>query len=89
MICQKFNLLKISVIAFNDCFILFSLQTVEPTGKRFLLAVDVSASMNQRVLGSVLNASAVAAAMCMVRTLEAVCSFCHPEKMLLWAEMYT
>ncbi|CAD7691060.1 unnamed protein product [Nyctereutes procyonoides] len=34
-----------------------------PTGKRFLLAIDVSASMNQRVLGSVLNASTVAAAM--------------------------
>ncbi|XP_004706709.1 60 kDa SS-A/Ro ribonucleoprotein [Echinops telfairi] len=43
-------------------------KTVEPTGKRFLLAVDVSASMNQRVLGSVLNASAVAAAMCMIVT---------------------
>lgn len=43
-------------------------KTVEPTGKRFLLAVDVSASMNQRVLGTVLNASTVAAAMCMVVT---------------------
>lgn len=43
-------------------------KTIEPTGKRFLLAVDVSASMNQRVLGSVLNASTVAAAMCMVVT---------------------
>ncbi|CAM4591957.1 unnamed protein product [Lepidochelys olivacea] len=41
-------------------------KTVEPTGKRFLLAVDVSASMTQKVLGSVLNASTVAAAMCMV-----------------------
>nr|XP_006129201.1 60 kDa SS-A/Ro ribonucleoprotein isoform X1 [Pelodiscus sinensis]XP_006129202.1 60 kDa SS-A/Ro ribonucleoprotein isoform X1 [Pelodiscus sinensis]XP_006129203.1 60 kDa SS-A/Ro ribonucleoprotein isoform X1 [Pelodiscus sinensis]XP_025043566.1 60 kDa SS-A/Ro ribonucleoprotein isoform X1 [Pelodiscus sinensis] len=41
-------------------------KTVEPTGKRFLLAVDVSASMSQRVLGSVLSASTVAAAMCMV-----------------------
>ncbi|KAG6933775.1 TROVE domain family member 2 [Chelydra serpentina] len=41
-------------------------KTVEPTGKRFLLAVDVSGSMTQRVLGSVLNASTVAAAMCMV-----------------------
>lgn len=38
-------------------------KTVEPTGKRFLLAVDVSGSMDQRVLGSVLNASTVAAAM--------------------------
>lgn len=46
---------------------LFSFQTVEPTGKRFLLAVDVSASMTQKVLGSVLSASTVAAAMCMVR----------------------
>ncbi|KAB0394967.1 hypothetical protein E2I00_000634 [Balaenoptera physalus] len=43
-------------------------KTVEPAGKRFLLAIDVSASMNQRVLGSVLNASTVAAAMCMVVT---------------------
>ncbi|XP_060058461.1 RNA-binding protein RO60-like [Erinaceus europaeus] len=43
-------------------------NTIEPTGKRFLLAVDVSASMNQRVLGSVLNASTVAAAMSMVVT---------------------
>ncbi|NWW92808.1 RO60 protein, partial [Rhynochetos jubatus] len=41
-------------------------KTVEPTGKRFLIAVDVSASMTQKVLGSVLNASTVAAAMCMV-----------------------
>ncbi|XP_053549059.1 RNA-binding protein RO60 [Bombina bombina] len=43
-------------------------KMVEPTGKRFLLAVDVSASMNQRVLGSILNASTVAAAMCMLVT---------------------
>ncbi|XP_069087725.1 RNA-binding protein RO60 isoform X2 [Pleurodeles waltl] len=40
-------------------------EVIEPTGKRFLLAVDVSASMTQRVLGSVLSASTVAAAMCM------------------------
>nr|XP_006010530.1 PREDICTED: 60 kDa SS-A/Ro ribonucleoprotein isoform X2 [Latimeria chalumnae] len=39
---------------------------VEPTGKRFLLAVDVSGSMSQTVLGSILSASTVAAAMCMV-----------------------
>ncbi|XP_003224865.1 RNA-binding protein RO60 isoform X1 [Anolis carolinensis] len=41
-------------------------KTVEPTEKRFLLAVDVSASMSQKVSGSVLNASTVAAAMCML-----------------------
>nr|XP_034977756.1 60 kDa SS-A/Ro ribonucleoprotein isoform X1 [Zootoca vivipara]XP_034977757.1 60 kDa SS-A/Ro ribonucleoprotein isoform X1 [Zootoca vivipara]XP_034977758.1 60 kDa SS-A/Ro ribonucleoprotein isoform X1 [Zootoca vivipara]XP_034977759.1 60 kDa SS-A/Ro ribonucleoprotein isoform X1 [Zootoca vivipara] len=41
-------------------------KTVEPTGKRFMLAIDVSDSMFQKVLGSVLNASTVAATMCMV-----------------------
>ncbi|XP_058698559.1 RNA-binding protein RO60 isoform X2 [Poecile atricapillus] len=41
-------------------------KTLEPTGKRFVIAVDVSASMTQKVLGSVLNASTVAAVMCMV-----------------------
>ncbi|XP_044295097.1 60 kDa SS-A/Ro ribonucleoprotein isoform X2 [Varanus komodoensis] len=41
-------------------------KTVEPTEKRFLLAIDVSDSMFQKVLGSVLNANTVAAAMCMV-----------------------
>ncbi|NWW36347.1 RO60 protein, partial [Panurus biarmicus] len=40
-------------------------KTLEPTGKRFVIAVDVSASMTQKVLGSVLNASTVAAVMCM------------------------
>lgn len=39
---------------------------MEPTGKRFVVAVDVSASMTQKVLGSVLNANTVAAIMCMV-----------------------
>lgn len=48
-------------------FCLLFFQTVEPTGKRFVIAVDVSASMTQKVLGSVLNASTVAAVMCMVR----------------------
>ncbi|NWU95051.1 RO60 protein, partial [Upupa epops] len=43
-------------------------KTLEPTGKRFLLAVDVSASMTQNVFGSTLSASTVAAAMCMVVT---------------------
>ncbi|XP_015491183.1 60 kDa SS-A/Ro ribonucleoprotein isoform X2 [Parus major] len=41
-------------------------KTLEPTGKRFVIAVDVSGSMTQKVLGSVLNASTVAAVMCMV-----------------------
>ncbi|KAM4722132.1 RNA-binding protein RO60 [Rhinophrynus dorsalis] len=41
-------------------------KMVEPTGKRFLLAIDVSGSMEQQVLGSILNASTVAAAMCML-----------------------
>ncbi|XP_053324606.1 RNA-binding protein RO60 isoform X2 [Spea bombifrons] len=41
-------------------------KMVEPTGKRFLLAIDVSASMDQLVLGSTINASTVAAAMCML-----------------------
>lgn len=57
---------------------------MEPTGKRFLLAIDVSASMNQRVLGSVLNASTVAAAMCMVRTPKTIKNFSHPKKCLMW-----
>ncbi|XP_060088361.1 RNA-binding protein RO60 isoform X2 [Heteronotia binoei] len=43
-----------------------SFLTIEPTERRFLIAVDVSDSMSQKVLGSVLNASTVAAAMCMV-----------------------
>ncbi|KAL1774857.1 60 kDa SS-A/Ro ribonucleoprotein [Sigmodon hispidus] len=43
-------------------------KTIEPTGKRFLLAVDISASMDRRVSGSMLNANTVAAAMCMVVT---------------------
>uniref|UniRef100_A0A8C5QHC0 Ro60, Y RNA binding protein n=1 Tax=Leptobrachium leishanense TaxID=445787 RepID=A0A8C5QHC0_9ANUR len=41
-------------------------KMVEPTGKTFVLAIDVSASMDQQVLGSILNASTVAAAMCMI-----------------------
>ncbi|KAG8436374.1 hypothetical protein GDO86_007465 [Hymenochirus boettgeri] len=41
-------------------------KIVEPTGQRFVLAVDVSASMHQKVLGSILNASMVAAAMAML-----------------------
>ncbi|XP_051854689.1 RNA-binding protein RO60 isoform X1 [Antechinus flavipes] len=55
------DILKALNTAFYKTF-----KTVEPTGKRFLLAVDVSGSMDQRVLGSILNASTIAAAMCMV-----------------------
>ncbi|XP_064371821.1 RNA-binding protein RO60 [Dromaius novaehollandiae] len=54
------------ILAALDATFYKTFKTVEPTGKRFLLAVDVSASMTQKVLGSVLNASTVAAAMCMV-----------------------
>ncbi|XP_048846006.1 60 kDa SS-A/Ro ribonucleoprotein [Brienomyrus brachyistius] len=45
--------------AFNKCFV-----NVEPTGKRFVLAVDVCMS-NSLVLGSHLNATTAAAAMTM------------------------
>ncbi|KAG8132772.1 hypothetical protein E2320_010611 [Naja naja] len=41
-------------------------KALEPMGKRILVAVDVSDSMLQKVFGSVLNASTIAAAMCMV-----------------------
>ncbi|XP_063283019.1 RNA-binding protein RO60 [Pelobates fuscus] len=41
-------------------------KIVEPVGKTFVLAIDVSGSMDQQVLGSILNASTVAAAMCML-----------------------
>ncbi|NWX99183.1 RO60 protein, partial [Nothoprocta ornata] len=54
------------ILAALDASFYKTFKTIEPTGKRFLLAVDVSASMTQKVLGSVLNASTVAAAMCMV-----------------------
>ncbi|ETE63338.1 60 kDa SS-A/Ro ribonucleoprotein, partial [Ophiophagus hannah] len=43
-----------------------SFKALEPMGKRILVAVDVSDSMLQKVFGSVLNASTIAAAMCMV-----------------------
>ncbi len=46
---------------------LYSFQFVEPTGKRFLLAVDVSASMDCNVLGSeAVTAHTASAAMAMV-----------------------
>jgi len=43
------------------------LQTVEATGKRFLVAVDVSSSLSSVTHGSSISTVAVAAAMCMVR----------------------
>ncbi|XP_058034074.1 RNA-binding protein RO60 isoform X1 [Ahaetulla prasina] len=43
-----------------------SFKALEPMGKRILVAVDVSDSMLQKVFGSVLNASTIAATMCMV-----------------------
>jgi len=42
------------------------LQYVEPTGKRFLLAVDVSGSMSCPVSGSSISCACAAAAMAMV-----------------------
>ncbi|XP_070602435.1 RNA-binding protein RO60 isoform X2 [Erythrolamprus reginae] len=45
-----------------------SFKALEPMGKRILVAVDVSDSMLQKVFGSVLNASTIAAIMCMVVT---------------------
>nr|XP_023662168.1 60 kDa SS-A/Ro ribonucleoprotein [Paramormyrops kingsleyae]XP_023662169.1 60 kDa SS-A/Ro ribonucleoprotein [Paramormyrops kingsleyae]XP_023662170.1 60 kDa SS-A/Ro ribonucleoprotein [Paramormyrops kingsleyae] len=46
--------------AFNKC-----LMNVEPTGKRFVVAVDVCMSANSTVLGSYLNATTAAAAITM------------------------
>ncbi|KAG2461255.1 60 kDa SS-A/Ro ribonucleoprotein [Polypterus senegalus] len=42
-----------------------SFKNVEPTGKRFVLGVDVSGSMSDRVLGSPVSCRNAAAAMCM------------------------
>uniref|UniRef100_A0A672SXN0 TROVE domain-containing protein n=1 Tax=Sinocyclocheilus grahami TaxID=75366 RepID=A0A672SXN0_SINGR len=44
-----------------------SISTVEPTGKRFLVAVDVSSSLSSVTHGSSISTVAVAAAMCLVR----------------------
>ncbi|XP_043942712.1 60 kDa SS-A/Ro ribonucleoprotein [Protopterus annectens] len=54
------------IVAALDYAFYNTFENVEPTGKRFLLAVDVSGSMSQTVLGSQLSASTVAAAMTMV-----------------------
>ncbi|KAI5934745.1 60 kDa SS-A/Ro ribonucleoprotein [Manis javanica] len=59
--CPDEEILKALDAAFYKTF-----KTVEPAGKRFLLAIDVSAFMNQRVVGSILNASTVAAMMYIV-----------------------
>ncbi|KAM8930350.1 RNA-binding protein RO60 [Pelodytes ibericus] len=55
-----------SIIEALDNSFYKTFKMVEPTGKCFLLAIDVSGSMDQQVLGSILNASTVAAAMCML-----------------------
>ncbi|XP_057190072.1 60 kDa SS-A/Ro ribonucleoprotein [Triplophysa rosa] len=51
-----------------DCAFGRSLSTVEPTGKRFLVAVDVSSSLSSVAHGSSISTVAIAAAMCMVLT---------------------
>lgn len=49
-----------------DCAFCKTISTVEPTGKRFLVAVDVSSSLSSVTHGSSISTVAVAAAMCMV-----------------------
>uniref|UniRef100_A0A8C2EV03 Ro60, Y RNA binding protein n=1 Tax=Cyprinus carpio TaxID=7962 RepID=A0A8C2EV03_CYPCA len=49
-----------------DCAFSRSISTVEPTGKRFLVAVDVSSSLSSVTHGSSISSVAVAAAMCLV-----------------------
>lgn len=49
-----------------ECAFCKSISTVEPTGKRFLVAVDVSSSLSSVAHGSSINTVAIAAAMCMV-----------------------
>uniref|UniRef100_A0A8C9WLE1 RNA-binding protein RO60 n=1 Tax=Scleropages formosus TaxID=113540 RepID=A0A8C9WLE1_SCLFO len=48
-------------IAFSKCFV-----NVEPTGKRFVLGVDVSTAVSSTVLGSYVSTTATAAVMSMV-----------------------
>ncbi|KAL2097985.1 hypothetical protein ACEWY4_007192 [Coilia grayii] len=49
--------------AFNQCF-----KNVKPTGKRFVIGVDVSASLSSTALGSSVSAAMAAAVMSMVIT---------------------
>ncbi|XP_048019892.1 60 kDa SS-A/Ro ribonucleoprotein isoform X1 [Megalobrama amblycephala] len=49
-----------------DCAFCKTISMVEPTGKRFLVAVDVSSSLSSVTHGSSISTVAVAAAMCMV-----------------------
>ncbi|XP_062337716.1 RNA-binding protein RO60-like [Osmerus eperlanus] len=55
------DILKTLESAFYKCFI-----NVEPMGKRFVVAVDISTSLNSTVLGSLVNSVVAAAAMTMV-----------------------
>ncbi|KAK2901393.1 hypothetical protein Q8A67_009508 [Cirrhinus molitorella] len=49
-----------------DCAFCKSVSIVEPTGKRFLVAVDVSSSLSSVTHGSSISTVAVATAMCLV-----------------------
>ncbi|XP_026062751.1 RNA-binding protein RO60 isoform X2 [Carassius auratus] len=49
-----------------DCAFSRSISTVEATGKRFLVAVDVSSSLSSVTHGSSISSVAAAAAMCLV-----------------------
>lgn len=50
-----------------NLFLLPTPQNVEPTGKRFVVAVDVCMSASSMLLGSHLTATTAAAAIAMVR----------------------
>lgn len=54
------------IIQAMDCAFSKSLSNVEPTGKRFMVGVDVSACLHSLALGSSISSVAVAAAMSMV-----------------------
>ncbi|XP_051716494.1 60 kDa SS-A/Ro ribonucleoprotein [Ctenopharyngodon idella] len=54
------------IIQALDCAFCKTISIVEPTGKRFLVAVDISSSLSSVTHGSSISTVAVAAAMCMV-----------------------
>lgn len=54
------------VVQALDCAFCKSISTVEATGKRFLVAVDISSSLSSVCRGSSISTVAVAAAVCMI-----------------------